>query len=187
MFVSHHLDAEIFLHRDRLLADAEEFRLARLARAARRRRRRAATTDPAPAAALAPAADIGPATEPGPTAAVAAPATPGTRVGPGPPPAPGTRPAPAHGGAPPRRAAHRTRSTQAPCTTQTAHTSRIGPTALAQRETRTRIVGVPCEHDRRGAAGNGDPAGRPPRRAAVAVGSARRGRGRLGRCRAARR
>ncbi|GEL22053.1 hypothetical protein PSU4_10070 [Pseudonocardia sulfidoxydans NBRC 16205] len=55
MFVSHHADAEMFVHRDRLLADAEEFRLARLARAARRRRRReAAVRDPVP-----PVADPG--------------------------------------------------------------------------------------------------------------------------------
>lgn len=56
MFVHHHLDAEIFLHRDRLLADAEEFRLARVARAARRRRRRAAATAPGPPAQAPPPA-----------------------------------------------------------------------------------------------------------------------------------
>ncbi|RTL70783.1 MAG: hypothetical protein EKK42_01460 [Pseudonocardiaceae bacterium] len=51
MFVSHQFDADMFVHRDRLLADAEEFRLARLARAARRRRRRdAAAREPTPPA-----------------------------------------------------------------------------------------------------------------------------------------
>ncbi|ODU00496.1 MAG: hypothetical protein ABS81_23445 [Pseudonocardia sp. SCN 72-86] len=51
MFVNHSFDAEMFVHRDRLLADAAEFRLARLARAARRRRRRdAAAREPTPSA-----------------------------------------------------------------------------------------------------------------------------------------
>jgi hypothetical protein len=47
MFISHHLDVVGFAHRDRLLAEAEEFRLARSLRAGRRRRRRDAARPPA--------------------------------------------------------------------------------------------------------------------------------------------
>jgi len=46
MFISHHLDVEGFAHRDRLLAEAEQFRLARVLRAGRRRRRREAARLP---------------------------------------------------------------------------------------------------------------------------------------------
>ncbi|MGD9987513.1 hypothetical protein [Pseudonocardia sp.] len=76
MFVSHHLDTEMFVHRDRLLADADEFRLARLARAARRRRRRESAAPPSARNLAAPAAgrdDSGVAAGPVPDAAAPAP------------------------------------------------------------------------------------------------------------------